>query len=62
MTNMEDDTGLDALRILLEVVMRGVQPPADESTEEARLRALLQTQVDEIKARGGIVDIPSEIP
>jgi hypothetical protein len=58
---MKEDAGLDALRILLEI-MKGVQPPADEIKQDSRLRERLQKQVDEIKARGGIVDIPADIP
>ena len=46
-------------QILLEVG-NGAKPPAHESEEEALIRARLKKQVDEIHAKGGIVDIPYE--
>lgn len=48
-------------RILLEVA-NGVEPPAHESEEDARVRARLKKQVAEIHAKGGTVKIPSEWP
>lgn len=46
-------------RILIEV-SNGAKPPEHESEEEAHVRARLKKQVDEIHAKGGIVDIPYE--
>lgn len=49
------------LKILLEVA-NGVPAPANEDDESKRIRAQLKREVDEIRARGDIIDIPSEIP
>lgn len=46
-------------QILLEVG-NGAKPPEHETEEEARIRARLKKQVDEIHAKGGYVDVPSE--
>jgi hypothetical protein len=48
-------------RILLEVA-KGVPAPAREPKEHAEVRRKLQIEVDEIRLKGGIVDIPSELP
>ncbi len=47
--------------ILLEVT-NGVPPPAHESAEDAAVRAQLKKEVDEIRVKGGIVDVPPELP
>lgn len=43
--------------ILLEVTL-GRTPAKPDTPEEAELRARYEVQVDEIGAKGGIVDIP----
>lgn len=44
-------------QIVLEVAL-GRKPERPDTPEEARIRAVYQQDVDEIRARGGIVDIP----
>ena len=48
-------------KILLEVTL-GVSPEKPDTPEEAARRAQYKAEVDEIGARGGIVEIPGEIP
>ena len=48
-------------RILLDVTL-GVPAPKNESEEDARVRAQLTKQVQQIASRGHIVDIPAETP
>lgn len=49
------------LKILLEVA-NGVEPPEQESAEDAAVRAALKSEVAAIRARGGIIDVPPELP
>ena len=50
-----------ARRILVEIVT-GKEPARLDTPEESEMRARLKTECDEIAAKGGIVQIPSEIP
>lgn len=47
-------------KILIEV-NHGVKAPENESKEDAAIRARLQAQVDEIRAKEGVVELPPEI-
>lgn len=47
-------------RILREVI-RGITVP-EESKQESDFRRELEASVEEIRRKGGIVEIPSEIP
>lgn len=51
----------DVERILLEVTL-GRSGPVDESTELRKLREQLAKEVVEIRDKGGVVDVPHEIP
>lgn len=48
-------------RILVEVAT-GKTPARPDTPEEAAMRVQLQKECEEIVARGGVVDIPHEIP
>jgi hypothetical protein len=48
-------------KILLEV-SNGKKPPTHESEDAAVVRAKLQAEVEAIRAKGGIVDVPRELP
>lgn len=47
---------------ILKEVALGVKPPANENKEDALVRRRLQKQVNEIHAKGGVVEIPPEGP
>ena len=48
-------------KILLEVTL-GKPAPEHEGAEDAAIRARLKKEVDEIRAKGGAVDVPPELP
>jgi hypothetical protein len=48
-------------RMLIEITT-GKQPARADTPEEAKVRAKLKAECDDIKARGGVVEIPHEIP
>ncbi|MDQ3169184.1 MAG: hypothetical protein M3Q55_03460 [Acidobacteriota bacterium] len=48
-------------RILLEVTL-GDEHPEFDTREQADYRERVRKDVEDIKRRGGVVDIPSEIP
>ncbi len=47
---------------ILARVVNGQDPFQDETEEERDFRLGIEPEVEEIKARGGIVDIPQEWP
>lgn len=47
---------------ILVAVTNGEPPPAEESKDEAEFRQKIEAEVAEIRRKGGIVEIPSEIP
>lgn len=51
----------DINRMLVEIVT-GKRPSRPDTVEEARMRAQLRTECDEIAAKGFAVDIPFELP
>lgn len=51
----------DITRILVEIVT-GKMPNPPDTPEAAAMRVQLQKECDEIVAKGGVVDIPTEIP
>lgn len=51
----------DELNKLLVDIVNGAPIPVDEPESTRALREELQREVDEIVAKGGIVDIPPEI-
>ena len=48
-------------KILADVTL-GVKAPANESAEDAKVRASLTKEVAQIAARGHVVDMPPELP
>lgn len=51
----------DINRLLVEIVT-GKPPAVPDDAELAAMRAQLQKECDEIKARGGEIEIPFEVP
>ena len=51
----------DVTRILVEVAT-GREPATPDDDEQAAMRAQLKIECDEIVAKGGVVDVPHEIP
>lgn len=51
----------DEMREMLFEILRGDPGPVDEDPERAAMRERLTQQVEEIAAKGGIVEIPPEI-
>lgn len=54
---MDTDT---SMRILVEVA-NGQRPAVEDTPEMAAKRAVYRSEVDAIRRKGGIVEIPSEL-
>ncbi len=48
-------------RMVLDIT-NGVPAPANETKEEKKIRATLTKEIDEIRAKGQIVDVIPEMP
>jgi hypothetical protein len=53
---------MEAKTKMLVDIANGVPAPAKEGKEEKAYRAKLTSQIDAIKEKGGIVDVPAEMP
>jgi hypothetical protein len=50
------------IRMIREIQLEGKTMSPDDAAEEAQLRAQLVAEIREIEARGGVLDIPTELP
>lgn len=51
----------DLVRILIEVAA-GREPPESEPADHREIRARLAAEVEQIRDRGGTIEIPPEVP
>ena len=54
-------TSDEMVQLAMDITLGRPAPP-NESPEWKAARARLTAQIDEIKAKGGVVDLPREIP